>query len=143
MLIGSYTVNLSQGRRVAIPFKFRKSLGKDPIIAKWYENCLVIVSKSDWESLLEKLTGTNNNLTGNVRDTDRFILGSAYELKLDSQGRIVIPDKLSKYANIVEEATFLGLGKRIELWDTKTWEKREKFIAEYAASLIERIAKNE
>jgi len=128
---------------VALPSKFRKELGQKPIVAKWYEDCLVIVSKANWNVLLQRLTGEAAIITAPVRDTDRFILGSAYELEPDNQGRMIIPESLASYASLKEEIIFLGLGERVEVWDKQDWKKREGLIADKAANLIEEIAKNE
>lgn len=140
MLIGSYTSTLSSKRRTAIPKKFLEILGKDLILAKWYEQCLVIVDKKVWEALLNKLSGKAEIATKPVRDTDRFILGSAYEIKPDSQGRIILPENLVKYSNLNENLIFLGLKDRVEIWDKDIWEKKEKEISGNASLYIEKIA---
>ena len=110
------------------------------IIAKWYEGCVVIVSESSWEGILQKLTGKMNILTKAVRDTDRFILGSAFECELDSQGRFVIPGNLKGYANLGEDVVFLGLGDRVELWNTKVWNDKEKSVQENAEITLETLS---
>ena len=140
MLIGSYSGRLSPKRRTAVPKKFLEELGNTFIIAKWYEGCLVIVGKSLWEALLERVTPRGTVVTGPVRDTDRFILGSAFEVSSDGQGRIVIPAGLASYANLSEKIVFLGLRDRVEVWDEEVWIKRETEIASHAAELIEKLA---
>lgn len=140
MLIGSYASTLSSKRRTAIPKKFLEILGKDLILAKWYEQCLVIVDKKVWEALLNKLSGKAEIATKPVRDTDRFILGSAYEVRPDSQGRIILPENLAKYANLKENLIFLGLKDRVEIWNKDIWEEKEKEISVNASLYIEKIA---
>jgi MraZ protein len=142
MVIGSYTSNLTENRRVAIPKRFREEIGEKFIVAKWYENCLVLVSAESWQELLNKLTGKSEIITASVRDTDRFIMGSAYELDADSQGRVVLPVPLVKYAGLTQEVLFIGLGDRIEIWDKGKWFKREEFISDHASELVERLAKD-
>lgn len=140
MIIGQYTSKITQNRRLAIPKSIREKLGENLIIAKWYEGCLVLVSEDNWQALLQRLTGQNNMVTQSVRDTDRFILGSAYELTTDNQGRLIMPPKLMDFAGIKDEVTFLGLGDRVEIWDTNIWEKKEAEVAAIAAELVENIA---
>ena len=140
MLIGSYYANLGLKRRVAVPKKFLKELGNELIVAKWYEGCLVIVNKGHWEALLKKLTGVAETITKGVRDTDRFILGSAYEVTADFQGRVVIPASLVAYAKFGNRLVFIGLGSRVEIWDKEGWEEREKFVSEHASEFIEKLA---
>ena len=45
MLIGSYLSVLGEKRRTAIPKKFLDELGGQLVLAKWYEDCLVLVKK--------------------------------------------------------------------------------------------------
>jgi len=143
MVLGQYKTSITNGRRIAIPKAFRTSLGNNLIVARWYEGCLVLVSRESWEALLQKITSSNKIATLSVRDTDRFILASAFEINPDSQGRVVVPDKLSNYANLNSEVVFIGLLDRVEIWDSKLWEQKEKEVSDKAAELIEELAKNE
>lgn len=142
MLIGNYSTKISQANRVAIPGQFRKELGQIFIVARWYESCLVLVSRTGWNELLKRITGETKFVTQSVRDTDRFILGSAFELTTDSQGRSVLPKSLVDFAKLHEEVVFIGLGDRVEIWNKAEWEKREKYVADNAAKLLESIANN-
>lgn len=142
MLIGNYSTKLSTANRVAVPNSFRKELGKTFIIAKWYENCLVVVSSESWKELLKRITGQVQFVTQSVRDTDRFILGSAFELTTDAQGRTVLPKQLIEFAKLHDEVVFIGLGDRVEVWSKTEWEEREKYVSENAAQLLETIANN-
>lgn len=143
MLLGQYTSKLTDKERISVPKKFREELGDELIIAKWYENCLVLVSLPTWKQLLKRLIGKSELVTQPVRNIDRFILGSAYEVKLDAQGRFVLPEILRKFAQIVDEVTFLGLGDRVEIWPTDRWLTLEEGLEEKASASIERIAKEE
>ncbi len=142
MLIGTYYGVLSPKRRLAVPSSFRKILGEKLIIAKWYEECLVLVGEVGWNALLKRLTPKEGIVTKPVRDTDRFILGSAFELEPDEQGRVVIPEILAKYAKLGSEIVFLGLGDRVEIWSKGEWEAHEKKVTEHASNLLEAIAKD-
>ncbi len=141
MLIGQYYTKLTEKGRCALPKKFRGQLGDKAIIAKWYEGCLIVVGKASWVALLTKLTGKSEIITGPVRDTDRFILGSAFEYETDSQGRFVIPKVLRDYAALGEEIVFVGLGNRVEIWSKESWVEREAYIQKHASELVEKLAK--
>lgn len=142
MLIGNYLVKVGTGKRVAVPAKLRSELGDRMVIARWYESCLVLVSSKGWEELVKRITGEKGIVTSSIRDTDRFILGSAFEVEPDKQGRVVVPENLKKHAGITSEVIFLGLGDRVELWNKEEWGKRESYIAKNASEMIEQIAKN-
>jgi len=141
MLIGQYTVNLSSGRRVAIPKKFVNELGRKMVITRWYEGCLVLVSIENWKVLLNRLTGEKKFITAPVRDIDRFILGGAYEVEPDGQGRVVVPEALANYATLLSQVVFMGLGDRVEIWGWAQWNKREKIVLKEAAATAEKLTK--
>ena len=142
MLLGQYQTKLDEKGRCAIPARFRSQIGKNAVLAKWYEGCLVFVKDDGWIALLEKLTAKSEIFTSPVRDTDRFIMGSAFEIELDSQGRFVVPKLLRDYANLSSDITFLGLGERVEIWNSKSWEEKERQVSENAVKLIEKLARD-
>lgn len=143
MLIGTYLGSMSSSRRVALPKKFLAEIGENPVLAKWYEDCLILVSSNFWEKLSNRLIGSRNTINLGVRDIERFILGSAYELEPDEQGRIIIPENLAHFAKLEKEVVFLGLLDRVELWSKGAWESRSSGLEGSTREYIEDIAKNE
>lgn len=143
MLIGSYLGLLGEKRRVAIPKKFLEEFGEKLVIAKWYEGCLILVSVGFWERLLARLTGGSRVVSLGIRDIERFILGSAFEVSPDGQGRIIIPEILADFAQFDKELVFLGLVDRAEIWAKETWEEKARLIGSTSRDFIEDLAKNE
>ncbi len=142
MLIGQYKSKLTDKDRIALPKKLRDELGDENIIARWYEGCLVLVSKGGWNVLFERLSGIAGPVTSPVRDVDRFVLGMAYEIKLDRQGRFILPKSLKEYAHIKDEVIFVGLQDRVEIWASEKWLELEGGVQEKASKAIEKIAKD-
>lgn len=143
MLIGSYLGNLSEARRIAVPKKFLIELGEKPILAKWYEDCLILVSSGFWDNLLSRLTGGKRAADLGVRGIERFILGSAFETEPDDQGRIVIPEILALYAGLDKEIVFVGLIDRVEIWPKLVWDEQSKNLAKTTKEYIENLSKND
>ena len=52
----------------------------------------------------------------------RRTFGSAFDLDLDRQGRVLIPQPLRIYAGLKEEVVLVGNGDYLELWDKEQWE---------------------
>jgi MraZ protein len=140
MFLGTYLVRVTSGKRTSIPSVFRETLGKDLIIAKWYEECLVLVGRGTLNSLLTRITGGKNLIIEPIRKTEHFIYASSFETEADEQGRIVIPDRLFSYAKLGESVYFIGVGDRVEIWNQEIWEQREKEVAAEAAGYIEDLA---
>ncbi len=141
MFLGTYLVRVTSGNRTAVPSVFRPNLGETFILAKWYENCLVLVSKNSWSALLTRMMGEERMIIKPVRDTEHFIFASAYEMNSDEQGRVIVPDRLAKYANLGEEVYFVGIGDRIEIWNKESWDEKEKVVVKDAAGYIEELSR--
>ena len=138
MLLGQYLVKINEKKRTALPSKFRQEIGDKLIVAQWYEKCLVIVSQEQWKKLLMQLD--NNPFYLNpARETDRFLLGSAFEIELDKQGRFIVPSILANYANLTSEAIFLGLSNRVELWSKANWQEYQDYLTENAGKIAEKL----
>ncbi|MEK7595161.1 MAG: cell division/cell wall cluster transcriptional repressor MraZ [Patescibacteria group bacterium] len=139
MIIGEYKSKLVTGNRIAFPKKFRDELGGKLIVTRGYEGCLVIVDEKGWSGLITD-AAKGPFVSQSVRDTTRFLLGGAFEVELDDQGRFVLPPNLRDYCAISEEATFLGLGRWVELWSANSWDERKKYIDDHSSDLGEKLA---
>lgn len=149
MLIGSYAQKIGPRYRVALPSKFRQILGKKIILTRGYEGCLLVVPHKSWQELLATVA-KGPFVSRAVRDTTRFLLGSAFEIELDAQGRFILPEALRTYAEIGkampagrQEAVFVGLGRWVEIWDSLQWIKRQRYLERRGVGLADRLAKVE
>ena len=50
-------------------------------------------------------------------DITTSILSDSYKLPFDSEGRICLPHELLKFANIKNQATFVGRGSSFQIWN--------------------------
>jgi MraZ protein len=139
MLIGSFKNNIGDKNRVAFPIKFKNELGSSLIVTKGYENCLIIVDKSKFSGLMNSIKDVPFVNSG-LRDTKRFLIGSAQEIELDKQGRFVIPQDLKKYASLGNECVFIGLVDWIELWDKSIWDKKEESINSKSSEISDKLS---
>jgi len=140
MLLGNYQAKINYKGRTAVPSKYRRELTKNVVVGQWYENCLVIISQQQWQGFLKQIE-EKPFITAPSRETDRFLVGGAFEIELDSQGRFVIPSSLRQYAELKEEVVFVGLLNRVEIWDKTRWDKHQKYLDEHAEEIAERLNK--
>ena len=141
MLLGTYPAKFVSGHRIAVPTSLRPDLGGSFILARWYEKCLVLINKNNWGALYKRMVGEDRLIIKPVRDTERFILSQAFEVSLDSQGRIVIPEILIEYSGIADDIYFIGVGDHAEVWSKSNWEEKQAEVTENAASYIEELAR--
>jgi len=146
MLIGQYEAKLGAKGRIGFPKKFREILGDRLIITLGYENSLIVVSEENWKQLLEGTEG-KPFIQSETRETQRFLLGGASNVELDSKGRFILPAYLRGFAKIENEVIFLGLSKYVEIWDKKTWieyrQNLEKKIERISQRLVDKDSKSE
>jgi len=140
MFIGEYNYNLDTKGRLALPAKFRRSLGKEVVVTRGLDNCLFVYTKEEWTKLAEKLSALPIS-QANTRAFSRLMLAGAMDTKIDSQGRVMLPDYLRKYAGMKKKVVIAGLYNRLEMWDQAKWNsfktKTEKQGNEIAEKLGE------
>lgn len=140
MFIGEYTYSIDKKKRLAIPAKFRRALGKKAVITRGIDNCLVVYPLEEWEKLAKKLEGLPSSQT-DARAFARIMLAGAVDVNLDKLGRILIPDYLKNYAFLKKNVAIIGLSNRIEIWDETKWqdyrERTEREIGDMAQRLRE------
>lgn len=142
MLIGQYEGRISEKYQAAFPKKFREELGEKLIITKGFEDCLIIVSEENWKTLLEGTEGkpfTNKS----ARELQRYLLGNAVYVELDSKGRFVLSEFLRNFAGIKNDIVFVGIQRFVEVWDKQAWDGHQKELAGNIESIAERLAGDE
>lgn len=138
MVIGQYEGKIGEKYQIAIPKKFREELGDKLIITKGFEGCLVVVSEGNWKNLLEDIEGRPFTDRAN-REKQRFILGNASMVELDSKGRFVLPEYLRKYAEITTDLVYVGIERFFEIWDKTKWENQQEDLANNIESIAEKL----
>lgn len=138
MLIGEYTHTLDEKKRLSLPAKFRKVLGKGAVITRGLDHCLAIYSAESWKRILEKMSGLSMGAVDS-RGFNRFMLSGAVELEADSAGRILIPEYLKKFAHLKSKVVFAGVGDRVEVWDDERWTMYTKHIEHQGDQIAERL----
>lgn len=138
MFIGEYIHNLDPKRRISIPAKFKKELGKKAVITRGLDSCLFLYPISEWEKVAAKLAGLPIGPKDN-RDFMRLFLSGAAEVELDKLGRILMPDFLKEYAGLKNETAVIGVFKRVEIWERTRWEDYKKEVERSSDKLAEKL----
>ncbi len=118
---GEYRHSVDAKGRVIMPSKFRELLGEKFIVTRGLDNCLFVYPAESWENFTRKLKSlpiTN----ANARQFVRFFMSGAIECEVDKQGRILLPQNLRGYAEIIKDAAVCGVGDRVEIWDAGKWD---------------------
>lgn len=138
MLIGEYLYSIDQKKRISVPSKFRRELGKGAVVTKGIEKCLVVYPLKEWAKLAKKLENLPTSQT-DARGFVRIMLSGAVDVALDKLGRILIPDYLKEYALLKKNVAILGLSNRIEIWDENRWQDFRKRTETAVGDIAERL----
>ena len=137
MLIGNHKAKFSREGRTAIPKKFLHQLGEELVLLQGYEQCLVMVPAHQLEHLM---AADQPFMLSSARETERFLLGNAFEVRPDKQGRVVIPPALREYAQLDGgELIFVGLGNRVEIWNVNKWQEYQQYLKQNSDQIASKL----
>jgi len=106
---------------MTFPSKFSAITGKKLLLAKWFENSIIVLPNEMGLEIIQKIIHDTSTLLPEVRDLERFFYGSASIVTLGNKNRFGLTSELREYAKIGQKAVFVGVGERIELWDEKIY----------------------
>ena len=67
------------------------------------------------------------------------MLAGAMDVRLDKQGRFVVPEYLRNYAGLTKSVVVVGVHSRLELWDKDAWEAYRQQTEKDAGDIAEEL----
>ena len=138
MLIGEYLHTLDSKKRLSLPAKFRKEVGKRVVITRDLDTCLFMFPLAAWKNIAEKLQQLPIG-GADTRGMSRFLLSGAVETEVDGAGRILIPEYLKEFAELRSRVVLAGVSDRVEIWNEKTWEEYKRRIEKGADQMAQTL----
>ena len=127
MFLSTYENKLDKKGRVSVPASFRSylsNLGYNGVVCFPSFNNQSIEA---WpQDRIEKISNTIDTLNPFEDKKDYFatsILSESINLQFDSEGRILITEKLLRHAKIKNSMLFVGQGKTFQIWEPTSFEK--------------------
>lgn len=140
MLIGEYRHVIDDKNRLSLPAKFRRETGKKVVITSGLDSCLFVFTMDSWEEITKKLSTDSSMLSADARSFNRYLLGGAMEIEVDSLGRMLIPEYLSTRAKLGRNVVIVGVRERAEIWDEARWDAYRAEVEGKANALSEKLA---
>jgi MraZ protein len=152
MFLGEFDHSVDSKGRIAIPARFRSKIAHGAVLTRGVDPCLYVYPMETWEQKAATLDTTISD-PNQLRYVERHFFGGAFELELDTQGRIVLPARFRSYAGlngvnghngrngergdngegrsngVSVEALVIGARERFEIWSPARW---EAYLAEHA-----------
>ncbi len=129
MFLGEFKVKFTGLGRIVLPVKFRENLNetRELVLSRGLDGCIWGFAKSDWEK--EATKQLNAPITDKTaRDLRRYLFSAAELVKLDDQGRFIIPKSLIDYADLNQvqlvfgQVVLIGAGDHFEIWKLDIWQ---------------------
>lgn len=141
-LFGVYECNADAKGRVMLPVAFKKQLAKElkagfVVKRSIFSKSLELFPMATWNEMTKEVNKLNKFVKKNVEFIRMFNYG-VVPVELDSTGRLLIPKDLTTFAGISKNVTMAAAGDKIEIWDTKAY---EKFINENTVN-FEKLAED-
>ena len=138
MLIGEHLHTLDPKKRLSLPAKFRKELGKKVVVTRGLDQCLFMYSLGAWREIMQRLEKLPVGQS-NTRGITRFILAGATEAEVDEAGRILLPEYLKEFAGLKQNVVLAGVADRVEIWDEVLWQGYKTKIEKGAEGMAEAL----
>lgn len=143
MFRGSSPTKIDDKGRLKVPTEFRSALedgwGTDVFVTSVTGESGLIYPLPKWEAIERKL----EDVPSSNRSKQRFLERVNYfgqQLKLDKQGRLVVPQILRETAEITGEVVVSGRLDHLEIWNRERFDQRlleEPFTEDDFANLAD------
>jgi MraZ protein len=129
--VSTFTNKLDAKGRVSIPAGFRDVLARDGYSAEGGGGiyCYPSLDHPALDAGGERLAQKIDALLGNFHDysdeRDELsvaLYGDVQILRIDGDGRIVLPEALRAHAGIDTQVTFVGMGEKFQMWEPGRFE---------------------
>lgn len=126
LFVGEFEQTIDSKHRLAINAALRECMdpqedGESFIVVLGPDRHLWLYPDKLYRRLLTKLR--HSPLPSRQSRKIDLLFAMARLVKMDSQGRIVLPEKSTQRAVIDSQVTLLGQNDHIEIWPTQQWEQ--------------------
>jgi len=123
---GEYDCKADVKGRIMLPAAFRKQMGEAAdfsfvVKRDLYVKCLELYTVEAWDQLNNWIEKNTKPLNSDHRQFVRDFGMGATEVECDNAGRILIPGRLLKQAEITNEAVLRGFKGKIEIWSPELY----------------------
>jgi len=123
---GRYTNKIDAKGRVSVPAKFRAiALGQGSNGVVCFPSFLSPCVEGGGQKLaheIDEMLERPDPFSENADALAAVLMGDSYDIGFDSDGRIVLPEELRAHAGITDRVTFVGMGRKFQLWEPEAYE---------------------
>ena len=124
-LLGTHSYQLDAKGRISLPTRFREAFTGGAVLTLGQDGCLFCFPRAEWDRRAGEVRERPLS-DARARAYARMFFGKAEAVDLDSQGRLVIPQRLRSEAGIRKETIVVGVYDRMEIWDREAHDRYEQ-----------------
>lgn len=133
--VGFCEMTVGDDGRIAIPRSLRYGINSRLVGTAWFDHCLIVCNISNWDKVLADLL-QRETPSFSPWDVERLFNERSFTSSVDKMHRILIPSQFRAYAGITNKAMVLGLGDRLEIWNTTHWQDYKRNLMEQAKEIM-------
>ena len=127
LLTGEYQHVIDGKNRVLISNKLRGQIDSDEHGSNFYlvlgANGILCLYPEKYFEQIALSVAPNTTAPDEAVAFERMSFALASKVEMDSQGRLLLNDRLRKRAGLKDQITLVGVRDHIELWNNESWEQ--------------------
>jgi MraZ protein len=132
---GTFEHSLDQRGRVAVPARYRDAFAEGGVLTPSPDGCLELYPAAAFDANAASMTAEGPNVQRGRR-LRRALYARSWDVELDKQGRILIPQAMRDESQVRDTVVVAGRGECLELWGIERWQEETSAVErDYAANL--------
>ena len=118
---GTFEHSLDDRGRVAVPARYRHAFANGGVLTPGADGCLELYPVQVFEDTAQEFTADGANVPRGRR-VRRGLYARSFDVELDKQGRILVPQTLREAAALSGAVVLAGRRECLEIWSQERWQ---------------------
>jgi MraZ protein len=137
---GQHEHSLDAKDRLTIPARFRAALDEGVVLFEDLDPCVSIFPVAAYAEMSANYIARLNPLSKDGRMMRRRFHARSHDEKLDSAGRVRLPQHLIEHAGLQGACMIVGVDDHLEVWDPARWSEHDAEIDAETDRMAEALA---
>jgi MraZ protein len=142
--VATYSNRLDQKGRVSVPASFRAVLAREGEDGLYCYPALDRPAIDGGGARLKQAIGDRlaafATFSDDYESLSTAFYGESRILKIDADGRVVLPEELRSYAGIDDIAVFVGQGFKFQIWEPRQFAERQREAREHLRTVTRALS---
>lgn len=123
---GNITNKVDAKGRVSVPAKFRAVTQAQGFAGIYcfcsFQGPFLEAGGPRLNAEIDDMLGRLGTFSSELNELAAVLVGESDELMFDADGRVLLPEALRRHAGISDQATFVGMSRKFQIWEPKAYE---------------------